>query len=388
MEHGGTPAISSGTPRICDGLSNEDYHSGPGVSKSGLDLISRSPAHFRYAKNNPDARRETAAFKIGGAGHALILEPDVFRREFCRKLRPQDIPGTVVESTEQLVEMIAELNRHRLPKIPTSGSKAQLVERIVNDIHDGDSSGAEDLESMTANDLKAMISNANASRPGLLSTSGTRAKLLEILRTEGRNDLVLWSEALEEWNRNNGHMTPLSDAEWEHLHAVAAAVHSHPAASALLTSARGVAERSVYWREGRILCRCRPDWWRDDGVLVDLKTTADASPEAFARSVAKYRYHVQAAYYLDGCRKAIKQAGINGVKPPKAFVFIAVEKTPPYNVGVYRLNSEAEELGREEYKRDLVSYARCHQSKAWPGYSENIESLSLPRWYFSARNED
>jgi hypothetical protein len=59
-------------------LSNEDYHRHESISKSGLDLISRSPAHFFYA-----ARREpTRATQIGTAIHAAILEPEKFAREY------------------------------------------------------------------------------------------------------------------------------------------------------------------------------------------------------------------------------------------------------------------------------------------------------------------
>ena len=48
------------------------------ISKSGLDLISRSPAHYRYA----EPREETQAMRIGTATHTAILEPERFRREY------------------------------------------------------------------------------------------------------------------------------------------------------------------------------------------------------------------------------------------------------------------------------------------------------------------
>jgi len=60
-------------------LSNEDYHAAPGVSKSGLDKIARSPAHFKYS----DKRKSTRAMEIGTAIHAAILEPERFDSEYC-----------------------------------------------------------------------------------------------------------------------------------------------------------------------------------------------------------------------------------------------------------------------------------------------------------------
>ena len=75
-------------------------------------------------------------------------------------------------------------------------------------------------------------------------------------------------------------------------------------------------------------CKCRPDWISaDGGILVDLKTTEDASPREFQRSIAKWRYHVQAGWYMAGIEAAY------GTRP-SGFIFIAVEKKPPFAVGV------------------------------------------------------
>lgn len=60
------------------GMPNDAYHGGPGISKSGLDLIARSPAHYaRRAKHEP-----TRAMIVGSATHAAILEPDQFNKQY------------------------------------------------------------------------------------------------------------------------------------------------------------------------------------------------------------------------------------------------------------------------------------------------------------------
>lgn len=63
---------------IIEGMSNADYHAADGISKSGLDLIARSPAHFRYAAPCQSSR----AMEIGTAIHTAILEPERFAVEY------------------------------------------------------------------------------------------------------------------------------------------------------------------------------------------------------------------------------------------------------------------------------------------------------------------
>lgn len=61
-----------------DQLSNEKYHSLEGISKSGLDLIDRSPAHYKFSKFGDPTR----AMVVGSAIHAGILEPDMYAERY------------------------------------------------------------------------------------------------------------------------------------------------------------------------------------------------------------------------------------------------------------------------------------------------------------------
>lgn len=361
-------------PGVYEGIPNAEYHSGPGISKSGLDLVHRSPMHYHAVVTAANDHTPTAAQELGTAAHALILEPDVFTNTYCLALRRSDVPDAI-DDREVLVEMVAKLNEGRLPKLSSSGNKDELVARIISEIHANDPTDYDMLSGSKISDLKAMIAAENEKRPGLLSTSGSRHELAELLRANGQQ-VTLWSDVWEEWQQNNPGRIILSPEQWDQLHAMANAVHSHPAAGALLTGCPGEAEKSVYWNDATtgVLCRCRPDWWRDDNVIVDLKTTEDASPEGFAKSMANYRYDVQAAYYLDGIQKATR-------KRPKAFVFIAVEKKPPYGVGVYVLDADSLELGRAQYQHDLRIYAECVRTGEWPGYGDKIQTISLPAWH-------
>ena len=59
-------------------MPNDAYHAYAGISKSGLDLIDRSPAHFFYR----DASKQTSAMMIGSALHCAILEPKSFTQQY------------------------------------------------------------------------------------------------------------------------------------------------------------------------------------------------------------------------------------------------------------------------------------------------------------------
>lgn len=149
---------------------------------------------------------------------------------------------------------------------------------------------------------------------------------------------------------------------------MATAVRNHSAAAALL--ADGKAEQSFWWDDlpTGMRCKCRPDWYFGSTV-VDIKTTTDASPQAFARAVATFAYHVQAAHYL---------AGLHGAE---RFVFVAVEKTYPHAVAVYELDADALALGRTTRDNALDVIAGCQAANVWPGYGDTaIQTLSLPKW--------
>jgi len=62
---------------IHDTMSSAEYHGDRNaISKSGLDLIHKSPAHLRYALDHPEERSETPAMQKGSLVHSLVLEPD------------------------------------------------------------------------------------------------------------------------------------------------------------------------------------------------------------------------------------------------------------------------------------------------------------------------
>ena len=161
---------------------------------------------------------------------------------------------------------------------------------------------------------------------------------------------------------------------------MAAALWSHPTAGRLLARP-GTSEAVLLWSDPDNGVHCRAMLDRLPGlnppatrsIITDYKTTRDASPRGFARAVATYGYHVQAAWYLDA-------VAANGLGVDAVFVFIAQEKDPPYLVGVYQLDQEDLALGHRMAAKSRRVYRDCTLSGTWPGYALEPVTLRLPYW--------
>ena len=266
------------------GLPNDDYHAGEGISKSHLDAIARSPAHYfaKYLDENRQPNNPTPAMLAGTLAHCAILEPEAFHERYV--MAPEGIDRRTKAGKEawEAFQAIAE------------GREVITQEQFVRAFAQRDSV-------MRLPDVAALFENS-------------------------------------------------------------------------------ASEVSAYWNDDVTgeLCKCRPDLVHtcaDGGViLVDVKTTTDASLREFSRSIAKWRYHVQAAWYIDGYQKAA-DVQVHG------FMFVAVESEAPHAACAYMLDDASLDLGREIYRRDLNKLAGCRQYNEWPGYSNEIEVISLPAWY-------
>lgn len=155
---------------------------------------------------------------------------------------------------------------------------------------------------------------------------------------------------------------------------MAANIEKHEAVAPLL-SIDYYAEHVIKFEFEGLLAKCKQDYLAKSGqVVLDIKTTKDASPEEFARSVAVYGYHRQAAFY----RHAVEQTF--GVVP--RFVFACVQSSDPYLVACYELDEAAIDVGRIELCGLVEELNQRHASNDWSSeFTKGINVLSLPRWY-------
>ena len=179
-------------------------------------------------------------------------------------------------------------------------------------------------------------------------------------------------EAQAELEAGNPHAEILKPEAYDLALTLREVVLAHPRARRLV---EGKAERTMIWDdpETGVRCRGRADLWSDVApVIVDLKTTRDAAREAFQRDIYTFGYYLQAVHYLNAA-SALGETRDH-------FVFIAIEKTPPYGVAVYDLDDDALMAGAEELRSLLMRWKQCEESGEWPGYDTRVTPISIPTW--------
>lgn len=162
----------------------------------------------------------------------------------------------------------------------------------------------------------------------------------------------------------------ITEKEFDLMEGMANSLADCPPAKELLRD--GKAELSLVWEDPcGLLCKCRIDWLKP-GIMADLKTCVDAGE--FERSIARYGYHRQMAFYQRGLEA-------NGLADYRPWI-VAVEKTAPFGVRCAPMAEEALAAGRREINELLALLIECQKSNNWPGY-ESPRQWMLPEWYMA-----
>jgi hypothetical protein len=143
---------------------------------------------------------------------------------------------------------------------------------------------------------------------------------------------------------------------------------------------KGEREKPFFWNDDLTgeTCKCRVDCLTELGdnlIVVDLKTTENAETEAFMRSAIKYGYDFQSAMYNKGVE-------VNTGKKP-IFVFIAIEKKPPYSINILQCDELFIKRGYDLFREYIGIYSECKKTGVWWGYLgryNQINNLALPSY--------
>ena len=172
----------------------------------------------------------------------------------------------------------------------------------------------------------------------------------------------------------------ITEDEMQKLQLMRQSALAHPDAKKLLEM-QGECEASLYWNdfETDVLCKIRPDkivYINGKPIIVDIKKTSNIND--FGRSIEDYRYHVQAAMYIDG--------GTEIFKITPTFLFIAISDVADggrYPVRVFQLDEHDLGVGYELYRENLLTFANSLKHNSWDG----IETIQRPQWIRRYEND-
>ena len=181
-------------------------------------------------------------------------------------------------------------------------------------------------------------------------------------------------QAKAEFELANGHKTIIDMEDYATCLAMHDSVRTHSKAWALIQRAE-MKEVSGFFNDPLtgLFCKMRADAVCSSiGTMFDLKSTKDASRYEFERAIFQYGYHRQGAHYIDGM-------AVLGIKVDH-YAIIAIEKTAPFCVAVYRLQNDVIELGRKENIQLMDIWKKCQDSGDWSGYPDHITDIAIPAW--------
>lgn len=142
----------------------------------------------------------------------------------------------------------------------------------------------------------------------------------------------------------------------------------------------GKAEISGYYmdNDGRgggtsMLCKYRADWENYAGIF-DIKSTRDASAEAFSKQIHNLKYHLSAAHYLEGSRILTGQSH-------NQFTFLCVESEAPYEAAVYVLGEQSLEEGMRLRRIALDAIKIGRQTDDWALLNDGVaQFIDIPSY--------
>ena len=171
---------------------------------------------------------------------------------------------------------------------------------------------------------------------------------------------------------------PMLRKDADVVDAMAESVLRHPLARGIFEGG-GYREVSLFATDPDtgVAMRARPDVLQDD-IMADLKSAVSAASDDFAKSAANYGYCTQQEWY-----ERVRRIALGTWPIAPTFLFVVVEKSPPYLVNVIELDAEFARIGRSQVDRALRLYAECAATDTWPGYERADGQPNLvgpPAW--------
>jgi len=318
-------------------MPNDAYHGDTALGSSGLKRFTVSPLHYWAAYLDPEREStDKKHFRIGRAWHCAVFEPAEFAGRFATN---HDVhPATT--RAKLLAECLDDDDRFA------------LMRGIPDDIK------------LSTKEGKALVATMEA----------------EGFTAVQQSDL----DFITEWRPKLKGRDVLSADNIEGVHKMAAIARALPVSRVVFDQLAelGAAEQSMFAVDPAtgVRLKIRPDYCLKpcamfpNGLIIDGKSTTDASPTGFARQVWNLDYGLQAAFYPRVFQQLL------GTKGRPAFLWLAQEKEAPHAAAYYSAGADLTAYWDRRIDAMLPAIARCQESGIWPGYTEAVTELALPGW--------
>ena len=179
-----------------------------------------------------------------------------------------------------------------------------------------------------------------------------------------------YKKEFETMQKNEPNKSWLAPSDYDLVMDMAASALDHPILRTHMAEQSSIIEGTGFTEMEGAKINVRPDLYNPGaGVVIDLKSTQDASEKGFAKSVRQFGYTFQACWYMHALR-------LLGEKP-KQFVFLAVEKSAPHLTAAYTLSATDIDKQMANMERACKLWATCESSGVWPSYTDDVTTLDL-----------
>lgn len=318
-------------------MPNEDYHADAAIGSSGIKRFQVSPLHYWSAYLDPEREStDKKHFRIGRAWHCAVFEPAAFGERFVTNHDANPLTNRAKLLTSCLA----------------SDDAFALLRGIPDDIK------------LTTKEGKALAAEIEAAGNTPVQQSDLDFVIEWMPKLRGRD--ILSADSMAD------------------VQTMASLARAHPVSRVVFEGygSKGFAEASIFSVDPATAVRVkiRPDFMLPpcdafpNGLIIDGKSTTDASKEGFARQVWNLDYGLQAAFYTYVFQIAMRTAG----RP--AFLWLAQEKDRPFASAYYGAGADLIGYWDKRIAAVMPAIAQCQRSGVWPGYPQTVNELALPGW--------
>jgi exodeoxyribonuclease VIII len=139
----------------------------------------------------------------------------------------------------------------------------------------------------------------------------------------------------------------------------------------------GIIEASLFWTDPLtgLECRARPDLiLPDDDIIINFKSAADASEEAFSKQVWNLGYDIGVDHYAEGYYHVFGRS-------LKSYIYIVAEKSAPFLTAVYPASEATQIAGQIRRRKLMDTLSHCLKNNYWPGLNDGkAKPINIPGW--------